>query len=109
MNILNTLAALSREFGGPEYVLGGGGNTSAKNADTLWVKPSGVTLLQIGPADFVPMDRARIAALYSEPPPTEATAREALVKDRMLAARRPGATGRPSVEAPLHNVFPQTY
>lgn len=109
MNSLETIAALSHEFGGPDYVLGGGGNTSVKDAETLWIKPSGVTLLQIAPADFVAMDRGRIAALYSEKPPAESAARETLVKERMLAARRPGSSGRPSVEAPLHNVFPQTY
>jgi len=109
MDLLETIAELSHEFGQPEYVLGGGGNTSAKDDATLWVKPSGVTLLDLRPADFVAMDRGRIAELYTATPPADPSAREALVKDLMMAARRPGATGRPSVEAPLHNVFAEPY
>ncbi len=109
MDLLETIAELSHEFGGPEYVLGGGGNSSAKDDATLWVKPSGVTLLDLRPGDFVAMDRARIAELYTATPPADPAAREALVKDLMLAARRSGATGRPSVEAPLHNVFAERF
>ena len=44
MNDLKTIVELSREFGGVEFVKGGGGNTSVKNDTTLWVKPSGTTL-----------------------------------------------------------------
>ena len=51
MDLLETIAELSHEFGGPEYVLGGGGNSSAKDDATLWVKPSGVTLLDLRPGD----------------------------------------------------------
>lgn len=109
MNLLETIVELSHEFGGPDYVLGGGGNTSVKDDATLWVKPSGVTLLAIQPADFVAMDRRRIAAVFDAEPPAEPSAREAWVKELMLAARRPGATGRPSVEAPLHHIFSERF
>ncbi|MDZ4199539.1 MAG: class II aldolase/adducin family protein [Kiritimatiellia bacterium] len=108
-SLLETVAGLSREFGGPDYVRGGGGNTSAKNIDTLWVKPSGTTLAEMKPETFVAMDRERISRLYTETPPAEAAAREALVKTRMAEAVRPGSSGRPSVEAPLHNAFSFTY
>ncbi len=57
--MLETLAVLSREFGGPAYVKGGGGNTSAKSASTLWIKPSGTALQEMTPARFVALDRAR--------------------------------------------------
>ena len=39
MNLLDTITQLSREFGSGEYVKAGGGNTSCKTGDTLWVKP----------------------------------------------------------------------
>ncbi len=107
--MLATITALSHRFGSPAYVLGGGGNTSVKNDTTLWVKPSGTTLSGIGPDTFLPMVRAKIEPLYVAEPPSDTNAREALVKDMMQAAVQDGASGRPSVEAPLHNVFAARY
>ncbi|MFW6154389.1 MAG: class II aldolase/adducin family protein [Planctomycetota bacterium] len=109
MSSLETITQLSHRFGTADYVKGGGGNTSCKSADTLWVKPSGTTLAGMTPATFVALDRAKIARLYEVAPPDDASAREALVKDIMAAAVLPGRPGRPSVEAPLHDSFQATY
>ncbi len=103
--LLEQLTALSHEFGTTDYVRGGGGNTSAKDAETLWVKSSGTTLSTITPQAFVAMNRSRLAELYDVKPPEDSTAREALVKDMMAAAVCPDSSGRPSVEAPLHDSF----
>ena len=103
--MLTTITALSHTFGTPAHVKGGGGNTSCKDAETLWVKPSGTTLAGLRPATFVAMDRRALQPLYQEAMPSEASAREARVKDLMAAAVRPGSKGRPSVEAPLHDVL----
>jgi rhamnose utilization protein RhaD (predicted bifunctional aldolase and dehydrogenase) len=108
MTELETIVALSHEFGSADYVRGGGGNTSVKNASTLWVKPSGTTLAGMTAETFVAMDRAKINELYDVAPPAEAAAREELVKN-MMAAAVTNEAGRPSVEAPLHNVFDATY
>jgi len=108
MTELETIVALSHEFGTTDYVRGGGGNTSVKNADTLWVKPSGTTLAGMTTGTFVAMNRAKINELYAAETPTEAAEREELVKNMMAAAVENDA-GRPSVEAPLHNVFEATY
>jgi len=105
MNLLETITALSHEFGTDDYVKGGGGNTSCKDAQTLWVKPSGTTLSGLRPQTFVAMDRAKINALYAVETPAGKSGREELVKNVMAAAVLPGFSGRPSVEAPLHNVF----
>jgi len=51
-DLLNTIAQLSREFGTPDYVLGGGGNTSCKDEATVWVKPSGTVLGELKPGGF---------------------------------------------------------
>jgi len=104
MSDLETIVALSHEFGTDTYVKGGGGNTSVKNASTLWVKPSGTTLAGLKAETFVALNRARIDALYAESTPSEPAAREERVKNMMAAAVENDA-GRPSVEAPLHNVF----
>lgn len=104
MNDLKTIVELSHEFGSVDYVKGGGGNTSVKNAATLWVKPSGTTLAGLTEKTFVAMNRTKINELYKIETPKEAAAREELVKNLMAAAVENDA-GRPSVEAPLHNVF----
>ncbi len=107
--MLETITNLSHEFGTPDYVKGGGGNTSAKDEKTLWVKPSGTTLGGLTPAKFVALDRARLRELFEVETPAEPSAREALVKDMMARALCPGSSGRASVEAPLHESFSARY
>lgn len=109
MNLLQTLADLSHTFGTDQYVLGGGGNTSAKDPDTLWVKPSGTTLATMTPERFAALDRAKIAELFTAQPPDDATDREAMVKDIMAATVIGDQALRPSVEAPLHDSFQATF
>ena len=102
---LDIITALSHEFGSAQYVMGGGGNSSCKDRETLWIKPSGTTLLGLSPERFIAMDRAKLATLFTLAPPADATAREALVKSVMAAAVKPGTPGRASVEAPVHDCF----
>ncbi len=110
MQELQELATSSRTFGAdPDYVFLGGGNTSFKTAETLHIKPSGVTLAAIQPADFVPMSRPAIRRLYQADLPADVWQREAAVKEMMAAAVLPPATGRPSVEAPLHELLPYRF
>ena len=104
MSDLKTIVELSHEFGTPEYVKGGGGNTSFKNEEILWVKPSGTTLAGLDEETFVTLDRAKVNELYEVETPAESHAREELVKNFMGEAVRNDA-GRPSVEAPLHNIL----
>ncbi len=108
-DLLDTITALSKEFGGDAYVRAGGGNTSCKDAATLWVKPSGLALADMTPATFVSLSRARLNELYDQSFPDGDDARESAVKDFIASAITPGCSGRPSVETPLHNAFPQRY
>lgn len=108
-NLLDIITTLSHEFGTPDFIKGGGGNTSAKTAETLWVKPSGTTLGGLTPERFVAMDRSKLAALYTAVLPAGSAEREARVKDLTAAAIRPGSSGRPSVEAPLHDILAGTF
>lgn len=109
--LLEQLAALSREYGAdPAMVLAGGGNTSLKAGDRLWVKASGVALAHVSLDDFVEMDRGRIADLLEANPPEDVTAREARFKEAVMAARtRPETGQRPSVEAALHHLLPSRF
>ena len=109
MDILTTITELSHAFGTAEYVKAGGGNTSCKTADTLWVKPSGTTLAGLKPETFVAMDRAVLSRLYAAAAPVEPAAREELVKNMMAAAVKPETPGRASVEAPLHDSISARY
>lgn len=103
MTGLEQIVELSHKYGATDYVKGGGGNTSYKDKDTVWVKPSGTTLVSIKAEDFVAMDRAKLSTLNDVTPPADPTQREALVKEYMLNAKLDPNGGRPSVEAPLHN------
>ena len=104
MDGLKTIIELSHEFGTPDYVKGGGGNTSVKNETTLWVKPSGTTLGGLTEETFVTLNRAKVNELFEVETPAESAAREELVKNFMAEAVENEA-GRPSVEAPLHNIL----
>lgn len=107
--LLQTITELSHQFGAPDYVKGGGGNTSVKQGNTLWIKPSGTTLAGLHPEQFVAVDRERLAALFTMEVPPDAAQREARVKDLMMAAVCGGSRGRPSVETPLHDLLTATY
>jgi rhamnose utilization protein RhaD (predicted bifunctional aldolase and dehydrogenase) len=109
MQLLETLTRISHEFGTPLYVKAGGGNTSAKDPDTLWIKPSGIALSNVAPDSFVAIDRAKLTEVFSVSPPRDTVARETMVKDLMMAAVRPESKGRPSVESPLHGTFESTF
>jgi NAD(P)-dependent dehydrogenase (short-subunit alcohol dehydrogenase family)/rhamnose utilization protein RhaD (predicted bifunctional aldolase and dehydrogenase) len=106
MQQLIDLAAVSREYGADlDYVFLGGGNTSFKTAETLYIKPSGVALADIEPAQFVSLDRKALHRIFSEPLPADVWQREAAVKALMAAAVRPPGGGRASVEAPVHHII----
>jgi len=104
---LETIAGLSHLYGSdPDFVLAGGGNTSYKDDEFLYVKPSGVALASIRPEDFVKMERATIRQCFGWENFTDAAVREERVKRLMAYAVVPPCEGRPSVEAPLHELIP---
>ena len=107
---LAALAAMSNKYGAnPAFVLAGGGNTSFKSEDRLWVKGSGTSLATIKPEDFVVLERGALGQMWSSAYPEEEAAREAAVLQDMMDARVKGETRRPSVETLLHDLFPQKY
>jgi rhamnose utilization protein RhaD (predicted bifunctional aldolase and dehydrogenase) len=110
MGKLDVLVEISRRFGSdPDWVLAGGGNTSFKDADTLYVKASGFSLGQIGVDGFCAMDRRALDAIWERGYPEDREAREAAVLQDLLAARQSGEHRRPSVETLMHGFFPQAY
>lgn len=101
---LKELVDISRFFGkNKDYTIAGGGNTSYKDNETIWVKASGTCLENITEAGFVALDRKKLGTIpdksYSENPDI----REQQIKQDLYASCvNPDATLRPSVETSLH-------
>ena len=108
---LEIISAISRKYGAdPDCVLAGGGNTSYKTADTLYIKGSGTRLSDMTPAGFVGLDRAKLAVIMKTEYSSDPAVREAQVLADLMAARLPGSeTKRPSVETLLHDMLPAKY
>ena len=109
--ILDELTAFSNLYGSnEELVLAGGGNTSAKDGNVMYIKASGTQLATITPDGFVAMDRAKLSEILTKEYPQEDDAREAAVLADLRGARMPGqGDKRPSVETVLHSLFEQKY
>jgi len=108
---LKDLILLSNKYGSnPDLILAGGGNTSVKDANNLYIKCSGVSLGTIDADGFVPVSREPLGRTLTTQYPEDDAGREAaFLKDVMAARAIPGETRRPSVEAMLHNLFEQRY
>ncbi|MBQ9744404.1 MAG: class II aldolase/adducin family protein [Clostridia bacterium] len=108
---LNVIAEISHFYGSDErYVLAGGGNTSFKNEENLYIKGSGTALATITPEGFVKMSRKMLADIWTKTYSEDKDKREAEVLKDMMNAKCEGEEGkRPSVETLLHNLFKQQY
>ena len=108
MMSLEELTEISRYYGNdPNYVLAGGGNTSWKDRETLYVKASGTSLAEAVPDSFVKMDRKALAGIWEKQYPESSDERESAVLADLMAARKPGEEKkRPSVETLLHDILP---
>ena len=108
---LNVIAEISHKYGADErYVLAGGGNTSYKNDENLYIKGSGTALATISPEGFVKMSRKALADIWDKTYSDNKDERESQVLADMMCARCKGEENkRPSVETLLHNLFKQQY
>ncbi len=108
---MRELIEVSRRYGGDrEFVIAGGGNTSWKDAEDLYIKASGAALETADESGFVLMDRAKLAGIWTAAYPEGSEEREKAVLADMMAARRPGEEGkRPSVETLLHDALPYAF
>ena len=109
--MLNTLCNFSHKYGSSaEYVLAGGGNTSCKDENYLYIKGSGTSLATIEPSGFVKMERAKLAAMLTKSYSECEEEREAEVLADLMSARAWGEESkRPSVETLLHDLFAQKF
>jgi len=84
-----------------DLVLHGGGNTSYKDSDTLYVKGSGWNLIDIEEPGFSPVDLAVLQEMATRDELSDAQ----MVKEQRAALRNPDAPN-PSIEAILHAIVP---
>lgn len=106
MDQLKDLIAISQKFGKNEqYILAGGGNTSFKDSERLWIKASGSSLAEINANGFVCLAREKLKVISTRQYSNESQEREAQVKDDLHAAILYPKNKRPSVETSLHNAI----
>ena len=109
MKELEELIAISRKYGADSrYVIAGGGNTSYKDAQHLWVKASGHALATIDENGFAVLDRAKLAPMGKKAYSADPTEREAQVKEDLASACLT-RDRRPSVETSLHDCMEWAY
>jgi rhamnose utilization protein RhaD (predicted bifunctional aldolase and dehydrogenase) len=110
MEHIRQLIEISRLFGSdPSFVIAGGGNTSYKNREHLWVKASGVALADITEEGFVRMSRPLLAKIGEKQYCSDPVTRENEVKNDLAAAVVSPGSIRPSVEASLHDVIDHAF
>src|SRR5512146_573104 len=103
---INDLLGISRYYGSmKEYVIAGGGNTSFKDNETIWIKASGQSLAELTEDGLVALDRVKLRIIstnkYSEDP----VEREEQVKNDLIkSVHEPDKSKRPSVETSLHEL-----
>ena len=103
MSDIEKLVEVSRRYGSDDrFVIAGGGNTSFKTAEKLWVKASGHALATIGEDGFAVLDRALLNPMGEKVYSSDTSIREEQVKND-LAAACITKDRRPSVETSLHN------
>jgi rhamnose utilization protein RhaD (predicted bifunctional aldolase and dehydrogenase)/NAD(P)-dependent dehydrogenase (short-subunit alcohol dehydrogenase family) len=103
--VIQDLITISQFYGrDSRFVIAGGGNTSYKNAEKIWVKASGSSLATITEDGFAVLDRAKLNLMSDKVYSTNAAEREEEVKNDLAAATITKGK-RPSVETSMHNVI----
>lgn len=105
MKEIQQLIEISQFYGkDSRFVIAGGGNTSFKNAERIWVKASGSSLATITEDGFAILDRAKLNPMSEKVYSSDASEREEQVKNDLANATITKGK-RPSVETSMHNVI----
>jgi rhamnose utilization protein RhaD (predicted bifunctional aldolase and dehydrogenase) len=103
--MIQDLISISQFYGSDSrFVIAGGGNTSYKNAEKIWVKASGSSLATITEDGFAVLDRAKLNLMSEKSYSTNTAEREEQVKNDLADATITKGK-RPSVETSMHNVI----
>ena len=100
------LIAVSRRYGSDKsFVIAGGGNTSYKDDNFIWIKASGAALETIDENGFVCLSREKLKIVSSKIYSQDAALREAEVKADLAYAIVSAGNNRPSVETSMHEII----
>ena len=107
MQPIHDLIEISRFYGRQkDFTLAGGGNTSYKDDNYIWVKASGASLADIDEKGFALLDRSKVKLIETKTYSDDPQEREKQVKEDLIASNvEQGSTKRPSVETSLHNLI----
>jgi len=109
-NNLKELVRISNKFGTNDFALAGGGNTSFKNDEFIWVKASGTRLSTITEEGFVQLYRYRLDEITRRQYSKDPDKRESEVKADLYKSIVSTETKlRPSVETSIHNLIQYTF
>jgi rhamnose utilization protein RhaD (predicted bifunctional aldolase and dehydrogenase)/NAD(P)-dependent dehydrogenase (short-subunit alcohol dehydrogenase family) len=105
MTGIQQLIDISRKYGSDSrFVIAGGGNTSYKTDEKIWVKASGSSLATITEEGFAVLDRAKLNRMSEKTYSQVAAEREEQVKNDLADATLTKGK-RPSVETSMHNAI----
>ena len=108
---IKELIEVSRFYGiNKDYVIAGGGNTSFKNDQTIWIKASGQPLAELSEEGLVALGREKLKLISSAVYSDDSSEREEQVKKDLYKSILDTATNkRPSVETSLHELIRYKY
>ena len=108
---IKDLIEISRYYGSnKDYVIAGGGNTSFKDEQTIWIKASGQPLAGLSEDGLVALCREKLQVISSKTYSDDPSSREEQVKNDMyLSILDPLKNLRPSVETSLHELIRYKY
>lgn len=110
INHINELVLLSQSYGNnSEFVIAGGGNTSYKNDEILWVKASGTSLSTITEDGFVCLFRSQLSQIAEKEYSLDIQQREEEVKQDLDNCIVSNNGLRPSVETSLHEIIDYSF
>lgn len=105
MKEIQDLISISQFYGSDSrFVIAGGGNTSYKNDEKIWVKASGSSLAAITEDGFAVLNRAPLNLMAEKQYSADAAEREEQVKNDLAEATLTKGR-RPSVETSMHNAI----
>nr|WP_319571176.1 SDR family NAD(P)-dependent oxidoreductase [uncultured Draconibacterium sp.] len=109
MEGLENLIKISQFYGkNPEMVIAGGGNTSYKNDENIWVKASGHALATITEEGFAKLDRKKLGLISEKTYSADPFERERQIKDDLMEATIT-KDRRPLVKTLMHDVIEYAY
>lgn len=104
---ISELIEISHYYGkNKDYVIAGGGNTSFKDENFIWVKASGYSLADLDENGIVVLDRKKLQVISQGNYAEEPVLREEQVKNDLFSCiSGSGSNKRPSVETSLHDLI----